>query len=213
MILALERNGAEQPPLTRYINSAGTAADQAELWQQPDWRNTIQDGRNSAALMALVEDVRRLRTGGQRVGILAMQQASLELAPLRDDEKTQLGQQEAALHSRINDRSMADNLLAASVLYGNYKIVALAGSVHTATKRPGWAEPSYLPMGALVLAERPAYFIALKMDGGKAWICGRGGLCGPREVGAGSFVSADTQIDAEVPIGRVTASLPAAKPR
>ncbi|MDR7271801.1 hypothetical protein J2X20_004469 [Pelomonas saccharophila] len=211
VILALERNGAEQPALVRYIESSGSAADRAALWQQPDWRNATQDGRSSAALMALIDDVRKLRGSGQRIGILAMQQVTTELAPLRVDEKTMLAEREALLYSRINDRSMADNLLAAGVLYGNYKIVALAGGVHTGTKRPDWAEPGYLPMGALVLAERPAYFIGLRSEGGTAWVCGRGGVCGPREVGAGAFVAADTKIDAEASLGPITASPPAAK--
>lgn len=209
VILALERNGAEQLALNSYITSPGAAADKAALWQQPAWSSASQDGRSSAAVMALIDDVRRLRLSGQRVGILAMQQPTTELAPLRNDEKTPLDERDVALYSRINDRSMADSLLVTGALHGNYKIVALVGGTHASVTRPAWAEPRYLPMGALLIAERPAFFIGLRTDGGTTWRDTGQGRGAVHPIDAGRFVASGARVDAEASLGEVTASPPA----
>lgn len=163
--------------------------------------------------MALLEELRRLRSQGQRVGILALQRPSSELAPQGQDERTPLDERDVALYSRVNDRSMADALLVTGALYGRYKIVALVGGTHAASQAPGWAGPGYLPMGALVIADRPAFFIGLRTSGGTVWGYDGRSRSGVRDIDAGSFTTAGARVDAQVDLGPVTASPPASAHR
>lgn len=155
------------------------------------------------------EDVRKLRASGQRVAVLAMQQQLGADVLQRADERLPLSAADNQRHSRINDRAMADNLANAAMMYRGYTVVALAGNVHTATQRPDWIQdPLYQPMGQLLVAMMPAYLIGLNTEGGMSWNCREAG-CSAQALFAQKLYEAGTQINAEVQLGKLTASPPA----
>lgn len=210
VILALERDGGEQQVLNRYLVSTGKAADRQALLALPAWAGTMQDGRNSEAVLALIDDMRKLRVAGQRVAVLAMQQRLGADVLQRADEQSPVSEADNQLASRINDRAMADTLVYAALMYRGYTIVAVAGNVHTATQRPEWIQdPLYQPMGQRLVAMMPAYFIGLNTEGGMSWNCTQVG-CSAQALMAQKLHQAGTQIDAEVQLGKLTASPPAA---
>ena len=209
VILALERDGDEQVALNHYLLSAGQAADRRALLALPAWAGTFQDGRSSEAVLALIDDMRKLHVAGQRVAVLTMQQRLGADVLQRADERLPISDADNRLASRLNDRAMADTLAYAALMYRGYTVVALAGNVHTATQRPAWIEdPLYQPMGQLLSAMMAAYFIGLKSEGGTSWNCSPG--CGAHVLLASKMYVEGAQIDAEVQLGKLTASPPAA---
>lgn len=210
VILALERDGDEQVALNRYLLSAGDAADRRALLALPAWARSGQDGRSSEAVLALIDDMRKLRAAGQRVAVLAMQQRlSADVLQQRADRQMPMSEADNQLASRLNDRAMADTLAYAALMYRGYSVVAVAGNVHTATQRPAWiSDPLYQPMGQLLSAMMPTYFLGLKSQGGTSWNCSP--ACGAHGLLGSKMYDAGTQIDAEVQLGKLTASPPAA---
>ena len=214
VILALERNGAEQPALNRYLASLGQPADVQALLSTEAWANLkFQDGRSSQAMLKLIEQLRLWRQGGQRVGVLAMQQDSTPLAPADDGTKRRPSEAEMDRYSEINDRSMADKVWAAAAGYPSYTVVALAGNVHTALASQQRASFVRTPSLADVLAGYlPIHVIGLNSKGGSSWNMSSQGM-GPQTSIAGPMFMDDGRVDSQVDIGAITASPPAAAPR
>ena len=210
VILALERDGGEQLALNQYLVSEGKVADRQALLALPAWTGAMQDGRNSEAVLTLIDDMRKLRAPGQRVAVLAMQQRLGADVLQRADERLPLSAADNQLQSRINDRAMADKLAYAALMYRGYTVVALAGNVHTATQRPDWIQdPLYQPVGQLLKAMVPTFFIGLKSEGGTSWNC-RQVECAAQALIASPQYLPGSHIDAEVQLGKLTASPPAA---
>ena len=175
----------------------------------PAWARTFQDGRSSEAVLALIDDMRKLRAAGQRVEVLTMQQRLGADVLRRADELLPITEADNQLASRLNDRAMADTLAYTALMHRGYTVVALAGNVHTATRRPAWvSDPLYQPMGQLLSAMKDAYFIGLKSEGGTSWNCNP--ACGAHRLLGGKMYDGGARIDAEVQLGKLTASPPAA---
>ena len=209
VILAVERPAEEQEHLQRYIESEGTAADKSALLSVYMWSSRWQDGRSSEAMFALVEGIRKLRKSGQRVGILAMQKLDNLKVPMTVAESAQLSFADQKIYSILNDRGMADSLLAAAVLYRNYTVVALAGFSHTSTKKGSSRDADYLPLGYVISSLAPTYIIGVRHGGGEFW-----GMKARYDVYP--FVSSDffkeqDKVDAIVNFPKLTAS-PSANP-
>ena len=212
-ILALERDSAEQPALDRYLRSPGGPEDVQTLLANGAWASQLQDGRNSQAMLKLIEQMRQWRAAGQRVGVLAMQSEGHDIAPLSDDEKRPITGADLDRFSAINDRSMADKVWMTLALHPGYTVVALAGNVHTAVASKTRARSLASPSFADVLASYiPIHVIGLKAsDGGSAWNLSSQGS-GAHPVSAGSaFYMNDARVDSLVDLGRVSASAPAAQ--
>lgn len=173
VILAVERDGGEQAALDRYLDSEGGPANREVLLQQGAWAEPVfQDGRSSAAMLMLIEETRRLRRAGHRVGLLAMQSSFSVKVPLSKAEQQPLSESESLLHSRLNDRGMADKLAGVATLHRGYTIVALAGNVHTSTQKQSQREPQWQSMGQLLQAMEPIFVIGLaSAEGGSSWNC------------------------------------------
>ncbi|MGV6492816.1 hypothetical protein ACTUVK_003020 [Stenotrophomonas rhizophila] len=60
--VALEMDPTEQARIDAYLASAGTAADRSALLAGRFWTRTMQDGRSSVAMAALIERLRSLRS-------------------------------------------------------------------------------------------------------------------------------------------------------
>jgi hypothetical protein len=209
VILAVERFAEEQEHLQLYIESEGTAADRSGLLGVHMWASRWQDGRSSEAMFALVEDIRKLRKGGQRVGILAMQKLGNLKVPMTKAESAPLSFADQKIHSIINDRVMADSLMAASVLYRKYTVVALAGYAHTSTRKGSSRDAEYLPLGHLISAMEPTFIIGVRHGGGEFW--GGGSSYRVVQLQYNAFFEEGDKVDAVISIPKFTAS-PSANP-
>ena len=90
-------------------------------------------------------------------------------------------------------------------------VVVLSGYSHTSTALSVSDHPmvmTYQPMGQLLSAMMPAYFIGLNTEGGMSWNCREAG-CSAQALLAQKLHRAGTQIDTEVQLGKLTASPPA----
>ena len=204
VILALERPAEEQESLQRYIESEGSATDRSALLDTHLWASRWQDGRSSEAMFALVESIRKLRKSGQRVGILAIQQLGNLKVPMTDTDSAPLTVADNIIHSRINDRVMADTLLAASVLYRNYTVVGLAGSAHTSTQKGSSRDADYLPMGNVLSAMAPTFIIGARHGGGEHW--GMRARYGVYPLQSREILGEKDRVDATITIPKFTAS-------
>lgn len=211
VILALERDGAEQAGLNGYLASRGEPADAGALLAQRAWSNTdMQDGRSSQAMLHLIEQVRQWRQGGQPVGVLAMQTDFHEIAPLTTAEPPRLAGPDLDRLSAINDRSMADKAWMTLALNPGYTLVAIAGNYHTALGSKIRQQFAPAPSLADVLASYvPVHVIGLEGRGGQAWNMTNQGA-GAHPIMAGSMYLQDARIDSRVDLGAITASPPAA---
>lgn len=209
VIVALERDGREQQALNRYLDSAGTPADTQALLAQGAWAQPVQDGRNSQAMLALIEQLRRWRQAGQRVGVLAMQLDWSEVAPRDGTARQPLSEADMAYLSEMNDRAMADKVWATLISYPGYTVVALAGNTHTALGSPSrlkWVpSPSFADALALRL---PVHVIGVGSQGGSSWNMTPEGT-GAHPVMRGPLFNTDSRIDTRVDLGPLTASPPA----
>lgn len=213
VIVALERDGAEQDALNRYLQSPGHPADVKALLASGAWaKPQFQDGRNSQAMLQLIEQLRGWRQAGERVGVMALQLEFHEIAPLTQAEQRPLAQAEQDRFSEINDRVMADKAWAAMALHSGYTVVALAGNVHTALGSKSRARFEPAPSFADVLAGHTAiHVIGLSSQGGTSWNSTSQGM-GPRSVMRGPMFLRDARIDTQVDLGPISASPPAASP-
>lgn len=171
VILAVEQDGDEQEGLNRYVESSGSAADRADLLRGRTWMR-YSDGRGSAAMLALIESVRRLRGDGQRVGVLAFRRNDNLRVPMDDADRVMLTPADNASQNRLSDADMASNVQYAAILYRRYVVVVLAGYSHTSTvvsvsndARYG----TYRPMGQLVNDAMPTFVVGIDIGGGEHW--------------------------------------------
>lgn len=164
-------------------------------------------------MLTLIDDLRRWRAAGHRVGLLAMQQGLDVDAPLRPDERQRMKDADAEILDHINDRSMADALATTAIFHRGYTIVALAGSRHAAIARdaPPTADAGHWASAGQWLARmEPVFVVGLQSEGGTAWICTSRG-CGEDRIMAGPLHDGRHRLDAEVNLGRISASPPAGR--
>src|SRR5690606_6849423 len=73
-LLGLEASGGAQPRVDRYLDSDGGLLAKADLLAGEHWQDAthqgMHDGRDSAAMFALIEQVRRLRKLGADIDIV-----------------------------------------------------------------------------------------------------------------------------------------------
>lgn len=207
VVLGVEHSGQQQESFNRYLRSAGSEADRQMLLQGQSWK-TYADGRGSVAMLELVETLRKLRHGGQRVGVLAFSRNDNLQVPMEAADRAFLTPDDDLLQSRIADRMMADTVMNAAILYPRYVVVALAGSGHTSTVQGTDRDPAFMPMGQLLTAQVPAFIIGFETGGGEHWAYGLGGGR-VRAIDAGPTFAGGTRVDQIVRIDRLTASKPA----
>jgi erythromycin esterase-like protein len=118
VVLALEISTQEQSRLDRYVASRGTAADRVALLRGPHWR-APHDGRDSDAMVALIDHVRRLRAHGAPIAIVAFDRGGTDMD--------------------ARNRGMAAALRATATQYPTATLLVLTGNVHAMTHRPSWA--------------------------------------------------------------------------
>lgn len=70
--VGLEYPQVEADHLLRYINSAGSIQEKEQLLETDFWRRKTQDGRTSVAMFELIDSLRQLRKGTDRVEVFAI---------------------------------------------------------------------------------------------------------------------------------------------
>jgi hypothetical protein len=153
--LALELPDTQNDPLAAYLASAGAPSDRQKLLAQPPWQAQYQDGRTSAAVLSLIDEVRRLRSTGASVEVL-------------------LYDPDGHGSARQRERQMAERLERALQAAATDLFVVLTGNLHSRLIRGTRWDPQHRPMGYLLaqwMPERRIISLAISHAGGTVWIC------------------------------------------
>lgn len=162
VVLALEIDEAEQERVDRYLDSPGRAADRAALLEGGHWREPRHDGRDSEAMLGLLEQVRVLRRRGEDVRVFLFDPGG---------------------EGGARDRGMADRLRAAVAEAPRARLLVLTGNVHAMVRAPGnllLDGKPYVPvtLGRL-LADQAPLSIRITARAGASIAC-LDDKCGPR---------------------------------
>ena len=202
VVVGLELYAGDQARADTFLASPGTDEDRTVLLASNQWQRSYQDGRNSHAMVDLIEGLRQLRARGSAVRVVMF-----------DAPGGQGGQQ--------RDRDMGRNLAAAVEASPGAMTIVLTGNNHSRITPGVGRNSEYEPMGYVLAGEISAdHLVALNVTYGRgsAWICTPGG-CGVTEL-SGRFGQNAWSIEIEEAtrpaghsgwyhIGSITASPPA----
>lgn len=166
VLLGLEVTSIDQARVDAFLDSAGTDADFATLLAGAHWREAMHDGRDSVAMLGLLEHVRRLRTGGAEVAVVLFD------AP-GDGER---------------DQRMAHALRVAMQAHPGWRTLVLTGNVHAMTgEPPSMMLPDGTPVAAPTalgrhLADLSPLSVDIAAAQGEFWGC-RDKVCAPHPAG------------------------------
>lgn len=156
--LALEIPRDNQARVDAFLASEGTAVDREALLGSTFWTDVYQDGRRSEAMLALIEEARRLRRQGRPLRIV-----------LIDWDRKQGEAQE-------RDRAMAEALAAAArqAQAEEGALIFLTGNIHSRISKGTPWNPDFESAGSLLVREIPDLSItaleAAYADG-TVWTC------------------------------------------
>lgn len=203
MTVALEINRAEIPRVEAYLASKGLPEDRTALVEGSFWNNQPRDGRNSEAMVGLLDTLRKLRQQGAsvKVEIIDPGPGNYKDGPDRD-------------------RQMAANFAAAVERSPGDVFVSLTGNLHNRIVR-GWSNnPDYEWMGYVLRQKYADRLLSLNASsaGGTTWAClgedcgshpmkGRGEADDPRKITL--HPRDESGYDGTYFIGAMTASPPA----
>lgn len=199
VVLALEIDEAEQDRVDHYLDSPGGAADCAALLEGWHWREPRHDGRDSEAMLELLEQMRVLRRRGADARVFLFDPG---------------GEGEA------RDRGMADRLRAVVAEARRARLLVLTGNVHAMVRAPKdlvLDGKPYVPVTVgQLLADLAPLSIRITTYGGAAVVC-LDGKCEPQTYAGSAAASApayesassDSPWDAMLTLPRFTPSPPA----
>jgi hypothetical protein len=186
--VALEIPKSESARFERYLHSTGRQADRDALLAGPFWTDSFQDGRRSKAMLALIDDLRMLKT--VRVVLI--------------DEP------DATSAKRDRDAVMADNLQTAVELAPDDIFIVLTGNQHSRLAGTSMAQLFVRGMPRVNVSSLDVAF-----TNGSAWTCVSGDAadCGPHSL-RGSGDGRGGRVEHGVyDVGTITASEPAVRRR
>lgn len=209
--LALEMPETAQAGVDAYLASDGGDAARQALLALPFFTRAYQDGRSSAAMVALIEEARRHRAAGRPV--------ALALFDLADPMKAS---------AKGRDTDMAELLLAALEAAPDRLFLVLTGNYHSRIVEGAPWNAKFQPMVRTVqtalAGKRPLATLNLSSKGGEAWIClsDKAEDCGVRKTGGGKNEGDDWRVEiGDSPaaqghhgyyhVGKLTVSPPATK--
>jgi hypothetical protein len=168
--VALEIPVQEEPLISAYLSSPGEEKDRAALLKGAFWADSYQDGRRSRAMLALLEELRKLRRQGSPVHVALLDTT----VPPAD--------------GRSRDHVMADNLKAAAEASPQDVVIALTGNLHSRVTLGSPWNPKYEPMGYFFTQAEPQRKVTaldVAYSGGTAWTCesGEAASCKERALG------------------------------
>jgi len=191
--VGLEIPAGEAAAIAKFLASGGSAADRSALLRGKFWTDAMQDGRRSAAMLALIDAIRELRRQGADVDIDAF---------------------DVAQPGPDRDRAMADQLLAAFARAPAAAHLVLVGNLH-ARRTPARIQKTAMT-GSLVERGVSLKTLDARYGAGSTWACMPD--CGPQVIGRGAAVapaivlvpSKDGAYDGLLEVGAPTFSPPAA---
>lgn len=150
VVVGLEWHAA-QTGHEAYFASKGTAADRKRLLAQPFWSKAFQDGRASAAMLDLLEALRKQAHSGRPVTVAGFDQADGQDVAKRDEV-------------------MASNLRALAKAHPAARIVVLTGNYHARQAKGTPWDPAYRLMGDYLTDLAP---VSVNVDAprGAYWTC------------------------------------------
>ncbi|GAB3259330.1 hypothetical protein [Chitinimonas naiadis] len=197
LILGLELPPTEQNRLDAYLRSDGSAAARATLLAGPHWDSAKwSDGRNSQAMLQLIERVRGWRSQGKAITLLAFAD----------------GGDAGYAQSLAKSRQRPEQL-----------VLALVGNIH-ANRAELNKLTGARPMGSLLGDAGHTLSLNISYPGGEAWVCqspepdscGILGVQGsPKAIAAGQITLVEARRDNTLlydgwfDVGTLSASLPA----
>ena len=150
--VGLEIPVMNQERLQAFLASAGKVHDWAKLMQSPFWHSPYPDGRNSEAVVFLIEALRKLRGQGLDVDIFAY-----DHPPLEGDAR---------------EEAMAKTVLEVAGRSKQRALLVVSGNLHPRQVKGLPWNPDYRPMGLRVAGELPRVFsLDIAYNDGTAWIC------------------------------------------
>jgi len=170
--LGLEMESFEQKPIRVYMASKGTPADRAALLHDDFW--TAEDGRESKAIVRLIERVRKLREEGRDVEVFTA------VPDYPDDAAIKQAGGVDAYRSAGMAQAIHNEVVHGAA---HQLVIALMGSVHSAYIGPTRGSESTVT--ERLLADSP-YLVNLDLHGGSTWNCASDG-CGPHIVLGGTI--------------------------
>jgi len=215
-ILCIEVSSSEQASLDRFLSSDGGTEAKRTLLKQPHWTN--QDGRASIGMFAMLELLRRLRSEGKKLQVIAMDSNwNVPEADISSLSPERLRQLEVLASER--DHEMAKAVVQAREGAAEALIIACAGNVHTRVIKGAAWDPNYIPMGWYI-SQKLKDVVSLDTDyaSGEAWATTERGS-GPTNFGGKDqgpipfvkmFEDAESGYNGTLYVGRITAAEPAA---
>lgn len=199
VLLALEVAAVDQPRVDAFLDSGGSDADFAAVLAGEHWQG-MHDGRDSVAMLGLLEHMRRLRAGGADVSVALID------APGDGDR----------------DERMANALREAMTAHPEARTLVLTGNVHAMTGEPptmvlpdGTPYKAPTTLGRHLLDLSPLS-IDIQAEAGEFWGCQQ--TCGPHPAGSRlpgrdtmQVVPAGGSWDLRLMLPRFHASVPAVR--
>jgi hypothetical protein len=150
--VGLEIPVMNQERLQTFLASAGKEHDWRKLMESPFWRSPYPDGRNSEAMVFLLEALRKLRSRGLDVELFAF-----DHPPLEGDAR---------------EEAMAKTVLEVAGKAQKRAVLVVSGNLHPRQVKGLPWNPDYRPMGLRVADHHSrVYSLDIAYDSGTAWVC------------------------------------------
>lgn len=147
--VGLEMPSRDQPLLDAFMASGGTGNDVRQLIASDFWQKG-RDGRSSAAMLKLIEDVRALKQAGRPVALFAFD----------DQPGTELERNVA----------IANGVRRFREAHPDTRIIALMGNIH-AMQEAMWAGEEMLTPSGKLLADLQPVSTLVSYPAGTVWAC------------------------------------------
>lgn len=201
VVLALELRADQAPSIPAFLASDGGHAARAAMLRDDWWQGPYFDGRNSAAMLELLETARQLIASGAPLEVLCFDAAR---APSYEIEL------------ELREEIMARTVIAHRAARPDAIFVVFAGNLHT--RRSEWKGLPGVAWMAMRMARAGVAFTTLdvRYRSGTAWLCGVDPVSSGVEFVTGVdgtpgiYLAPYNDHDGCYDIGPITASPPAA---
>lgn len=150
--VGLEIPADEQRRIDAYLDSDGSGEAKAALMRGGFWRRAWQDGRSSAAMVALIDQLRQLKQEGRAVNAFAF-----DVRGMGGNRRQQM---------------MAKQVIAARARHPEALTLVLTGNVQARVVKGTEWDAALHPMGARLLSTEPEMLsLDAHYSGGHAWTC------------------------------------------
>ena len=162
--VGLEIPDDETQVVETFLASDGGPQARAALLAGQFWSTGFPEGRQSTAMLDLLDDLRQLKLNGAELSVMLLDAAG----------------------AADRDTAMAQRLLAAMAATPEAFAITLTGNLHSRNVRGVSFDADYQPMGFLVSEALPAgavLTVDVQYSGGSAWTCSENGTCAPNTFG------------------------------